>query len=218
MVKWAQREDKVFITVEITDSVDPKIELTAEKLVIAAKGGPDKKDYAVSLEFYEEVDPAESKQAINANKLFFTVARKEAGEYWPRLQKLKTKEHWLKIDFAKWKDEDDSGDDEKPDDYGQGMEGMGGPPGMGGGPPGMGGMGGGPPGMGGMPPGMDMEALMKQMQGGAGGGGPDMAAMMQQMGGMGGGPPGGMPGLDGPPPADEDDEPDSDDDDMPELE
>ena len=71
-------------------------------------------------------------------------------------------EHWLKIDFAKWKDEDDSGDDEKPDDYGQGMEGMGGPPGMGGGPPGMGGMGGmggGPPGMGGMPPGMDMEAV-----------------------------------------------------------
>ena len=26
-----------------------------------------------------------------ANKLFFTVARKEAGEYWPRLQKSKTK-------------------------------------------------------------------------------------------------------------------------------
>ena len=37
--------------------------------VHSAKGGPDKKDYAVSLEFYEEVDPAESKQAINVRPL-----------------------------------------------------------------------------------------------------------------------------------------------------
>lgn len=35
-----------------------------------------------------------------------------AGPYWERLLKEKTKQHWLKIDFNKWKDEDDSDDEE----------------------------------------------------------------------------------------------------------
>merc|ERR1711997_482605 len=30
------------------------------------------------------------------------------GPYWERLLKDKTKQHWLKVDFQKWKDEDDS--------------------------------------------------------------------------------------------------------------
>ena len=32
----------------------------------------------------------------------------EEGPYWSRLLEDKTKVHWLKVDFNKWKDEDDS--------------------------------------------------------------------------------------------------------------
>merc|ERR1711983_733020 len=86
------------------------------------------------------------------------LEKKEVGPYWPRLCKDKTKQHWLKIDFNKWRDEDDESDEEG---GGQGqdleamMKQMGGLGGMGGG---MGGM----PGMGGMMPGsgkMDRPSL-----------------------------------------------------------
>jgi len=43
--------------------------------VHSAKGGPDKKDYAVSLEFYGEVDVAESKQLINVRPLILPATR-----------------------------------------------------------------------------------------------------------------------------------------------
>lgn len=35
-----------------------------------------------------------------------------SSNYWPRLLKDKGKVHWLKTDFNRWRDEDDSSDDE----------------------------------------------------------------------------------------------------------
>ena len=42
----------------------------------------------------------------------FALEKKEAGPYWDRLLADKTKQHWLKIDFNKWKEEDESDDEE----------------------------------------------------------------------------------------------------------
>lgn len=39
------------------------------------------------------------------------MKKKEEGPYWPQLTKEKKKYHWLKVDFNKWKDEDDSEDE-----------------------------------------------------------------------------------------------------------
>ena len=36
------------------------------------------------------------------------LKKKEEGPYWPQLTKLKQRYHWLKINFNKWKEEDDS--------------------------------------------------------------------------------------------------------------
>lgn len=42
----------------------------------------------------------------------FALEKKDTtGPYWERLLKDKTKQHWLRIDFNKWKDEDESGDE-----------------------------------------------------------------------------------------------------------
>jgi len=223
-VKWAQRDDSVFLTVQLSEAKDIKLEITPEgKFSFSAKGGPDQKEYAVEIELFGEINVDDSKQLINTQKIFCTMMKKEASdEYWPRLQKVKSREHWLKIDFDKWKDADESEDEDKPDNYDQaGMQGMGGGmPGMGG-PPG-----GGMPGMGGGPGGFDMEAMMKQMQGMGGGGAGGMPDMSEMMAKMGGGGAGGMPDMSAmmggaggePPVADADDEPDSDDEDMPGLE
>lgn len=52
------------------------------------------------------------------------------SKYWPHLTKEKKKYHWLKVDFKKWKDEDDSDDEALAG--GGGMGGMGGMGGDGG--------------------------------------------------------------------------------------
>ena len=52
-----------------------------------------------------------SKYAVRDRAIEFALQKKEEGPYWERLLKDKTKQHWLKIDFAKWKNEDDSDDE-----------------------------------------------------------------------------------------------------------
>ncbi|KNC99743.1 Hsp90 cochaperone SBA1 [Spizellomyces punctatus DAOM BR117] len=161
-VLWAQRADELFVTINLSDVEDPKIDVTPSSLKFAGKARGNQ--YAVTIDFYKEVDPETSKQSITARNLSFVLAKKEKGqEYWPRLTKEKGKLHWLKTDFSKWKDEDE---DDEPVQAGfegmdfsqfQGMGGMGGMSGMGGlgGLGGLGGMGGMDFGAGGMDFGSD---------------------------------------------------------------
>ena len=120
------------------------------------------KDYEFQLEFFEEVDPEQSRKSLTSRHLALVLRKKEKkAEYWPRLSKQKVKSTFVKTDFSKWVDEDEQdGEPVQEDDadmMGGGMPGMGGMGGM----PGLGGMGGMPGmgGMGGMPGGMDFEAV-----------------------------------------------------------
>ena len=53
-----------------------------------------------------------SKYAVRPRVIEFALEKKEIGPYWDRLLAEKVKQHWLKIDFNKWKDEDESDDEE----------------------------------------------------------------------------------------------------------
>ncbi len=55
-----------------------------------------------------------SKFAVRDRVIEFALEKAEEGPYWERLLKEKTKQHWLKIDFNKWKDEDDSDSEDGP--------------------------------------------------------------------------------------------------------
>lgn len=81
-----------------------------EKLHFKGNGGTDKKDYELTLNFYGKVKGDESKHIIRERGVEF-VFYKEADGWWPRLLSENKKVHWLKVDFNKWKDEDDSGDE-----------------------------------------------------------------------------------------------------------
>ncbi|XP_045168328.1 prostaglandin E synthase 3-like isoform X2 [Mercenaria mercenaria] len=140
---WAQRNDVVFLTICLEDCESPTINLTEQKLTFSGKGGTNKDLFEISLEFEKEVNPQESKYAVKPRNVSFVIKKKESGPYWPRLLKGIKKAFWLKTDFNKWKDEDESDDDmDKNMDLAEMMQNMGG---MGGG---MGGMGGGPGGPG----------------------------------------------------------------------
>ncbi|KAG0359970.1 hypothetical protein BGZ54_009753, partial [Gamsiella multidivaricata] len=131
-VLWAQRANLVYLTVNLPDSA-PTINLTADKLEITASS--DGKEYAVTIEFYQPVEPETSIARPSARNIFFTLMKKDQDNWWPRLNKG-GKLNFVKTDFSRWKDEDDE-DDEADQAADMGMGGMGGMPGM----PGMGGMG-----------------------------------------------------------------------------
>jgi len=177
--RWAQRNKipapVVYLTLDVKDVKDEKLEILEDKVVFSAKSG--EKEYACEIPLHGKIDTEKSGVLKNDFKICITLAKKvEDGaevEWWPRLCSDKLKRNWLKTDFDHWVDEDEE-DELNASDAPAGMpdmSGMGGMPGMGGmgGMPGMGGMGG--------MPGM----------GGDGAGGFDMASMMQQMGGMGDG-------------------------------
>mmetsp|Transcript_9154 Transcript_9154/g.14865 ORF Transcript_9154/g.14865 Transcript_9154/m.14865 type:complete len:212 (+) Transcript_9154:46-681(+) len=201
-VKWAQRKEELYITIDLPDVEKDtcKIDLSEDKLKFTGKSQD--KEYELELVFWKEgngvdIDPEKSKYKVKPRNIEFLLSKKEEG-FWPRLLEDKTLQRTnVKVDFDKWVDSDDEGQDEGFQN--EGMDNIGGM--MGGGPPGMGGMGG-MPGMGGAG-GMDMEALMKQMQGMGGAGGLD-PAMMEKLGAMGG--------------AGGDDEGGDSDDDLPDLE
>ncbi|KAF2226961.1 HSP20-like chaperone [Elsinoe ampelina] len=170
-VTWAQRsssteaeKNHVYLTISVPD-VDPKqIKLDIQPTYLDFKGYSETKKatYAVKLEFFDEIDPKESKIHHTPRDVELVLRKKELKEeYWPRLLKDKSRAHFLKTNFDKWVDEDEQNEVVEDDDY---MSRMGGMPGMGG----MGGMGGGDGGFGGI----DFSKL------GAGGGGmPGMDGM-----------------------------------------
>lgn len=139
-VLWAQRANEVYITINVSDVSDTQLDLKPTALHFS--GSSSGKQYALDMEFFGEIIPEESKKAMLDRNIQLILIKKEKDQpWWPRVLKTSVKQHWLKTDFTKWKDEDDV-EDESPMDMGMpGMGGMG-MPGMGGmGMPGMEGMG-----------------------------------------------------------------------------
>merc|ERR1712012_1385526 len=154
MVMWAQRPNLIFLTVCLEDCSKPEIKVESDKLFFKGIGGPEKKQHELTINFFKDTE--KSKYAVRDRVIEFALEKKDSGPYWKRLVKEEQKQHWLKVDFNKWKDEDESDDEagggQDLEEMMRQMGGLGGMPGgMGGMPGGMGGM----PGMpGGMPPGM----------------------------------------------------------------
>merc|ERR1712198_415004 len=91
----------------------------------------------MEIEFMHPVIPEETKKTepLSTRFIVMKIVKKEK-QFWPRLTKEKAKVDWIKVDFANWRDEDES---EEEDDKTRDLEkmmsqmgGMGGMPGMGG--------------------------------------------------------------------------------------
>jgi len=185
---WAQRNNCIFLTICLEDCKEPIVKIEPSTVYFKGTGGTDKKEHELTIDLNENIDPEKSLHVVRDRGIELCLKKVEEN-YWPRLTKSSQKKHWLKIDFNKWKEEDESDDEAG---AAGGMGGMGGMPGMGG----MGGMGG---------------------LGGMGGGDMDFEKMMKEMGGLGGAGMGGERPDFGD--LDNNQESDSDDDDaLPELE
>jgi len=56
-ILWAQRNDTLLLTVNLTDIKNEKFSLDEKKLIFEGMGGPDERQYACELEFMKEVVP-----------------------------------------------------------------------------------------------------------------------------------------------------------------
>uniref|UniRef100_A0A0D9X752 Co-chaperone protein p23 n=1 Tax=Leersia perrieri TaxID=77586 RepID=A0A0D9X752_9ORYZ len=129
-VKWAQRIDKVYITVQLADAKDAKVNLEPEGVFsFSATAGTGGNLYESKLELNDKVNVEESKISVGVRSIFCIVEKAEA-KWWKKLVRDDQKApHFVKVDWDKWVDEDDDGADVNTDgmDFSNfgGMGGMG---------------------------------------------------------------------------------------------
>lgn len=118
-VLWAQRssaddasKNLLFITINIPDCTNPKLELTENSLEFSALSKYHSENgikYHLHIDFYKPIDTEASEKKVANGRNYFLLLRKKDldAEYWPRLTKEKLKYHYIKTDFDKWVDEDE---------------------------------------------------------------------------------------------------------------
>ena len=130
-IKWAERKDKIFLTIELNDVKDAKIDIVDER-VLTFSGKVQDKTYELNIELFEEVVKADSKWTLDTRNIFLSIKKKTKGPYWSYLTKDKKKHNFIHIDWNLYIDEDEE-DTQNQSDFGfPGMGGMGGMEGMGG--------------------------------------------------------------------------------------
>jgi len=103
-VLWAQRKDRLLLTIDLPDIKDPKINITSTTLTF--EGSSQGKVYNLNLELLHEIKPEESKWGVLPRHAQFNLIKKEPG-FWERLLKQSGKHWYLKADWNRWIDEDD---------------------------------------------------------------------------------------------------------------
>ncbi|XP_004495968.1 uncharacterized protein OsI_027940-like [Cicer arietinum] len=107
-VKWAQRADKVYVTIQLPDSKNAKVDLTPDGiLTFSASAGAENHLYELQLPLFDKVNVEESKINVGVRGIFCVVQKAEI-EWWKRLLKAEGKPpHYVKVDWDKWMDEDE---------------------------------------------------------------------------------------------------------------
>ncbi|XP_027335918.1 co-chaperone protein p23-1-like [Abrus precatorius] len=110
-VKWAQRSDVLYITVELPDAQDVKLKLEPEgKFYFSATAGAEKNPYEVDIDLFDKIDVNNSKASVASRNICYLVKKAE-NRWWDILLKQGGKSSFfLKVDWDKWVDEDEEQD------------------------------------------------------------------------------------------------------------
>lgn len=112
-VKWAQRKDKLFITIDAVNVKDPKIDIVDNQTLKFTGKGEENVNFSFELEFYEPVNKEESKYTLESRNIFLNIKKQTKGPYWPRLTKKTDKLNYLSPDWQLYVDEDEEDEDSK---------------------------------------------------------------------------------------------------------
>jgi hypothetical protein len=115
-VYWAQTETDIFLKVDVKNvQGEPDVCIEEDEIEFTARGIGSQGDgllqkYHFVVEFFLPVDPARCQVDIVADKEVRICLKKKEADWWPRLLYEQRKLAWLKIDFDKWKADDNSDD------------------------------------------------------------------------------------------------------------
>ena len=123
ILKWAQRKDKLFITISVVHSKKPIVDLTDGKR-IKYQGTDGNINYEFDIELYDEINKEESKYTLESRNIFLNLKKKTSGPYWPRLIKDEKKYHWIEVDWMYYAEEDEEDEATNPNKPGQGFDDM----------------------------------------------------------------------------------------------
>lgn len=118
-ILWAQRKEVVYVTIEVFEVKEEKIEINDNVVSFSGVRGSDGAKFGVTLELFGSVDMEKSKVTVSHRDISLMLVKTEAGPFWPRLLKSTQKMHFIHTDFSKWIDEDEE-DEEMPADTGAG--------------------------------------------------------------------------------------------------
>ena len=105
-IKWCEREDKVYLTIELPDAREVEVTIDAETFEFSAKDASGRA-YAETLRLYKPVKKDESTYATTERQVFCALVKEDA-DWWERLLAAGEKKPAnLHVDFDKWADEDD---------------------------------------------------------------------------------------------------------------
>uniref|UniRef100_A0A7S4KIY4 CS domain-containing protein n=1 Tax=Paramoeba aestuarina TaxID=180227 RepID=A0A7S4KIY4_9EUKA len=107
-VRWAQRKEFIYLKIDIDGATNTVVKLEEKKLFVSATGS-NARNYEIEMEFFGNVDKEASTWVQQPRYIEMKLFKKEqGGDYWDRLLSTSGKRHWLSVDWAKWKDEDES--------------------------------------------------------------------------------------------------------------
>ncbi|XP_057445874.1 co-chaperone protein p23-2 [Lotus japonicus] len=106
-VLWAQRSDKVYLTVALPDAKDVSVKCEPHGLFSFSASGVQHEPYSFSLELYGSIEPEGCKIKAGLRNILCSVQKGQKG-WWKRLLKSEDKPApYLKVDWNRWCDEDD---------------------------------------------------------------------------------------------------------------
>ena len=123
ILKWAQRKDKLFVTICVVHSKKPIVDLSDGKR-IKYQGTDGTTNYAFDIELYDEIVKDESKYTLDSRNIFLNLKKKTSGPYWPRLLKDEKKYHWIEVDWMYFAEEDEEDEATQPMKPGQDFDDM----------------------------------------------------------------------------------------------
>jgi len=124
ILKWAQRKDKLYVTINVVHSKKPTIEIEGKKFKYQGTDGHI--NYEFNIELFDEIDKENSKYTLDSRNIFLVLKKKTEGPFWPRLTSDKVKYHWIEIDWSYFVDEDEEEESKEPNFEGQDLGDMGG--------------------------------------------------------------------------------------------
>lgn len=106
-VLWAQRSEKIYLTISLPDAKDIVLKSEPKGLVTfsaVANGEP----FSFTLELFDSILPegSKTKTKMGLRNIICSIQKEKKG-WWKRLLKSEEKHPYIKVDWNKWCDEDE---------------------------------------------------------------------------------------------------------------